>query len=141
MNLIERRDRTAKVIDRFRDKPFSWSGAGNCIHLAREQLAAMGHSVPPVPRFRTPLGARRALAKRGFDTLEALIDDVLPTRRIPPAAMLLGDVCLLPGEPFDALAVYVGENMIAAWHGNDPEPMRNIVVTGADVTAAWRTGI
>lgn len=140
MTLLERRDRTAKVIDRFRGKPFSWSGAGNCIHLAREQLAAMGHTVPPVPLFRSPLGARKALAKRGFDTLEALIDDVLPGRRIAPAMMLLGDVCLLPGEPFDALAVYVGEAMIAAWHGNAAEPMRNIVVTGADVKAAWRLG-
>lgn len=126
------------MIAAFRNTPFSWKGRANCVHLARAQLVAFGHKVPPIPQFGTALGAKRALAKRGFDTLEALVDSVLPGRRIRPAEMLLGDLALLPGEPFEALAIYGGGSVIFAWAGNDPEPMRTIVVTGSDIVAAWR---
>lgn len=136
MTLVARRDRTAPVIARFRSKPFSWADGGNCVHLARAQLAAFGHAVPPVPMFRTPLGAAKALRKRGFADLAEMMDRYAP--RIRPAEMWLGDIALLPGEPFDALAIYVGSNTIVAWHGNDPEPPRNIVVSTSDIKAAWR---
>jgi hypothetical protein len=134
--LLARRDRTAPVIARFRAEPFSWTTAGNCVHLARAQLAAFGHKVPKVPLFRSPLGAKRAMEKRGFTDLAAMMDRYAP--RISPAKMWVGDIAMLPGEPFDALAIYVGSNTIVAWHGNDPEPLRNIVVTAADIKAAWR---
>lgn len=67
----ERVAATQAVIDRFRDKPFSWAGA-NCIALARMQAKGLGHVVPPVPRFRSALGAQRAMAKRGGIARQAL---------------------------------------------------------------------
>lgn len=134
----DRAARTKEVVSRFRDALFSWRGPGNCVHLAREQLAAFGHPVPPVPKFSNPLGAKKALAKRGFGDLAEMMDRYAP--RISPAKMWLGDIAMLPGEPFDALAIYVGSNTIVAWSGNAPEPLRNIVVQTADIRAAWRVG-
>lgn len=139
--LLLRRLRTEPVVARFRDQPFSWETEANCIHLAREQLAAFGHEVPEVPGFRTARGAMRAMKAQGVESIEALLDRHLPMKRIAPASMWLGDVCLLPGKPVEALAIYVGNSTIVAWHGNDPEPLRNIVVSNADVIAAWRVEV
>lgn len=134
---LARRDRTDEVVARFRDALFCW-GKADCVHLAREQLAAFGHDVPAVPKFSNPLGAKRALEKAGFADLAEMMDR--HAQRIAPARMWLGDIAMLPGEPFDALAIYVGSNTIVAWSGNAPEPLRNIVVETADITAAWRVG-
>lgn len=139
--LVERSARTEPVIAKFRSVPFSWEGAANCIHLFREQMQAFGHEVPEIPVFRTATGAKRTLKAQGVNSLEALVDRHLPMARIRPAELWLGDIALLPGKPLDALAIYVGGGMVAAWHGNDPEPLRNIVVSHADVIAAWRLSV
>jgi hypothetical protein len=128
---------TEKVVARFRDKPFDWTKAATCIHLARAQVAAFGHRPPPVPKFRSALSAKKALKARGFDSLEAMLDTLLP--RIPPAAMLVGDLALLPGEEgMDTLVIAAGGGMVLGWHGDDASRMRPIIVTGADIIAAWR---
>lgn len=135
--LHERALRTTSVLERFRDKPFSWSTTANCIHLGRAQLVAFGYAPPPVPLFRTPIGAKRALLKRGFATMGVLLDSMLPP--IPPAAMLLGDLALLPGlAPFQALGIYDGHGSVMCWHDIDLSRMLAIAVGKADVLRAWR---
>lgn len=138
MTPVERRDRTAAVLAKFRDKPFSWEGA-NCLRLAREQMLAMGHAPPPIPVFRSAMGAQRALRRRGFETLEALLDSMLA--RIPPAAAWLGDLVMLPGhegQSFGALFIAGGDGILRGWHDSDPGGLRNVVQAEHHAIGAWR---
>lgn len=140
MTLAERAQATEGVIARFRDKPFDWRTTGTCIHLFRAQAVAMGHKLPPVGRFRTPLGAKRALAARGHDSVTALIDALLPGGRIAPAAMIVGDVGVLPGEQgFDAVVICAGAKVLG-WHGADLSRLMPIEVCRGEFLAAWRLG-
>jgi hypothetical protein len=138
INLHDRAMRTDAVLSRFRDRAFDWKGGATCVHLARAQLAAMGNAPRPMPQFRSSLGARKALAKLGFATLEALFDSTLP--RIAPAAMWVGDLALLPGEDgFEAVTIAVN-GFVVGWHGDDLTRMHAIEVSQSDIRAAWRVG-
>lgn len=138
---LDRRNRTDPVVTRFRDTPFSWKGRANCIHLAHAQLEAFGYEVPAVPRFRCASGAKKALKAQGVKSIDELIDRHLPMCRIAPASMWLGDLCMVPGRPMNSLAIYVGNDTVVGWHGNEPEPLRNIVLSLSAVIVAWRVEI
>jgi hypothetical protein len=130
---------TADVMARF-DKPFSWQGA-NCIRLAREQGEALGHSLPPVPAFRTALGARRALQKRGAETVADLLDQFF-SRWEAPAFARVGDLCILPpeadGDGLEAVCVADGMGNLFGWHGSDPTRLSAIKFAQGHVLVAWR---
>jgi len=140
MNLAERAAATDSVLARYRGKPFSWSGA-NCIRLARAQGVTMGHNLPPVPLFRTPLGAKRALRAQGVDSVEALLDRYFV--RLPaPAFAWVGDLCVLPEEPgaggLAAVCIADGQGNLLGWHEANPDGMSTIKFAAGDVRAAWR---
>ena len=140
LRLAERARRTERVIERYRAKPFAWQGA-NCIRLARAQARAMGHQVPPVPLFRSALGARRALKAEGFDTVAAMLDAYFP--RLPaPAFMLVGDLCVMAddddGSGIEPICVADGQGNLFGWHGEDPSRLWAIKFAMADVACAWR---
>lgn len=139
MDMAARAAATQAVIERFRVRPFDWSKQATCIHLVRAQLAAMGAKVPPVRRFRSALGARKALQAMGFATLGELMDAY--ATRIPPARMIVGDIAMLAGEPrdggFEALALAVGGSKVVGWHGLDASRLHPIEVTGGEIAAAW----
>lgn len=140
MTLAERAQATETVVTRFRDKPFDWRTSGTCIHLFRAQAVAMGHQLPPVRRFRSALGAKRALADLGHANVVALIDALLPGARIAPAEMLVGDVGVLPGEQgFDAVVICAGAKVLG-WHGADLSRLVPIEVCRGEFLAAWRLG-
>lgn len=139
MNLKQRVDRTSEVIGRFRDKPFAWNTRGNCIHLAKAQAKVLGVRTPTVPKFATYAGAVKALKATGHDTLETLLDSLLP--RIPAARMIVGDIAMLPGQaPFGALVIAAGGQKVIGWHETDLSRMLPIEVTKAEIIAAWAVG-
>ena len=135
---------TESVIELLRDQPFSWKGA-NCIRLARAQAFALGHDVPKVPRFKTALGARRALKKQGVSSTAELLDKWFE-RHPAPAFARLGDLVLLPGEDengarddtFGAIGISDGRGNIFAWHGSDMSRLSVIKWAQASVVAAWK---
>jgi hypothetical protein len=140
MNLDERARRTQAVIDRYRDKPFDWAGA-NCIRLARAQAVALGHDVPPVPLFRSPLGAKKALGKQKAASVTELLDKWFV--RLPGAAfMLVGDLCTLAGEPdgegLDAVCISDGRGNLFGWHPDKPDGLAVIKQAMANVAMSWR---
>lgn len=140
MKLDERAAATESVLERFRDKPFDWAGA-NCIRLARAQAKAMGHDVPPVPVFRSPLGAKRALAKQGAASVSELLDARF--QRLPaPSFAWLGDLVTLPGDPaheLEAVGIADGQGNVWAWSAqNDFACLVPILFVQADMNAAWR---
>lgn len=101
----------------------------------------MGHPVPPVPRIRSALGAKRALQKQGVESVTELLDKYLP-RHAAPAFMLVGDLCALPGERdgggLEAVGIADGQGNIFAWHDDRPNGLAVIKFAHADIMAAWR---
>ena len=138
MKLTKRAAILKKTLAKYEGRSFDWSTGATCIHLVRTHLKNMGHKVPMVPRFRTALGAKKALLTTGHDNLESLLDAHL--ERIPPAMMLIGDIALLEGEAdevsFDAAVVSAGAGgKVFGWHPDAPvfanlEPLA--------IKAAWR---
>jgi hypothetical protein len=141
MNELQRRVAATHATQaRFEGRPFDWRARGTCIHLLRYHAAQMGHRLPLVPRFRTPMGAMRALKAEGVGSLPELMDKYFP--RIPAAQMLTGDVAAFPGvgDGFDALMIYGQLRAVIGWH-QDAEGCQIARLTDegyALCTGAWR---
>lgn len=134
--LIRRQRVTEATLDRFRGNRFDWAAGRTCAHLAKWQARAMGHKLPSVPRFRSAIGARRAIAALGAASLIEVFDGLLPP--IAPAAMLLGDLAAAEGEGgLDGMVVCAGPGKVMGWH-RDAETFTIIDIGPADLSAAWR---
>ena len=140
MNLAERARLTQTTIDRIKEKPFSLAGA-NCIRLARFQGKALGHVLPPVPVFKTPTGARRALKKQGCDTIADLLDKYF-TRLPAPAFAVVGDIVTLPSDDgLEAVMIADGQGCLIGWHDVNPYALSNVKLADAHIQGAWRVGV
>lgn len=139
IDLAARIAATEGVIARF-DKPFDWAGA-NCIRLARAQGVALGHDLPPVPVFRTALGARRALKKRGFDSVSAMLDYYF-LRLDTPARAIAGDLVVGPASEehgLEAVGIADGTGKVVGWHeAIEYRRLDTILQANAHLTGAWR---
>lgn len=132
--LVRRAEATRNTLARYRRKPFDWSERATCIHMARYHLRQMGHRPPPIPDFRSALGARQALGKAGFDSVTALLDSLLP--RIAPAAMLVGDLAVLEGiEGLDSVVINAGGKVLG-WHEAADDGVKPLIAR--EIKAAWR---
>ena len=101
----------------------------------------MGHKLPPVPRIQSALGAKRALAERGADSVGALLDQHFA--RLPgPAFAWLGDLIALPGNPalgIDAIGIADGQGNVWCWtEQNGASALTALLVVQSDALAAWR---
>lgn len=125
--------------DRFYGRPFVW-GETDCARLAAHVLRELGRPAPlsRFGRYSTALGAARALRRRGFADLGAVLDDMgLP--RIPPAAALPGDIVGLEGEasPLTALTVALGGRRVIGFHGE--AEMTAAILEPRTFRCAWRS--
>lgn len=136
IELERRRAATEETLARYRNKVFDWSKGVTCVHLARFHLRNMGHRPPTLPRFRSALGAKRALTERGWESVEHMLDTMLP--RIAPAQMMLGDLATVPGQDgLDCILVSAGPLKLMGWH---PETGEFVLYDDgiSEVTGAWR---
>lgn len=134
-DLLRREEATRKTLEMFRERPFDWAKGGTCLHLARAQLLHMGHVPPAIPQLRSALGAKRALKRRGFADLSALLDSILP--RIAPAQAWLGDLVLMDGdEGFDTIYINAGGKLLG-YSERDPSGVRPMLALETP-KAAWR---
>ena len=125
IDLLARREATQATMDKYRDRPFDWPTRSTCLHMAAFHLRQLGHSPPPVPRVRSLLGAKRALAKRGWaDAGEMLAGIGLV--EIAPARMVIGDLAVLMSDAdnIGAITISVG-GKVMGWH-EDAAGMVNI---------------
>lgn len=138
-NLPARAAATNATLLAFRELPFDWATGATCIHLAHAQASNMGHDLPPVPNFKTAIGALRQLRKQGVESLAELLDRHF--ERIPHSRMLIGDLALLPHDPeedvVEAIAIFDGLAKLIGWHGAQPERMANISRANGNIIAAW----
>lgn len=131
-----RRQATEATLARYRNKPFDWATGVTCVHMARFQLRNMGHRPPSLPRFRGALGAKKAMKERGWPSVSAMLDSMLP--RIPPAAMLLGDLAVVEGDAgMDSIMVCAGPQRLFGWR-EDAEGLVVLSVQMSEVSGAWR---
>lgn len=135
--MVRRQQATQTTLDRYRPKVFDWRTGITCVHLARFHLKAMGHHVPTVPRIRSALAAKRALQSNGWESVEDMLDSMLP--RIAPSMMLLGDLAVVPGEDgFASIMVCAGPQTLIGWV-NGSDTMANVAVHNlAGLKGAWR---
>lgn len=140
-DLIRRQRAIDKTMQRFAGRKFRL-GKADCVIMARAHLVAMGHrKLPRLPAYSSPGGSIAAIEKMGAKDVEGLLDQYLT--RIPPAAMLPGDVGLTLTEP-DApawragtIAISLGRKYLT-WHA-DHELLAIIEpLVDAPFTIAWR---
>lgn len=141
MNELQRRVAATQATQaRFEGKAFDWAKSATCIHLVRFHAAQMGHQLPIVPRFRSLLGAKKALQAEGVETLSGLMDKYFP--RIPAAKMNTGDVLAIPGLEggLDALMIYGQLRAVIGWQEESPHcQIARLTEEGYRLhTGAWR---
>lgn len=131
MNELERRRiATEATLAKYRGRTLDYVQA-DCVRMVRFHLLQLGHKPPPLPQYRSAIGARRVLLNAGG--LVAVLDAILP--RIPHARMMLGDVAVLEGEGgMDAAVICVGHKVIG-WH-EQSDKLVNLVPI--EIKAAWR---
>lgn len=135
--MIRRQIATTATLARYRAKQFDWSRGCTCVHLARFHLRKMGHRPPTVPRFRSALSAKRALSANGWADVATMLDTFLP--RITPAAMMLGDIAVIPGDGgLDSVFICATSHKLFGWTTERPEMAMVDVFGLADLTGAWR---
>lgn len=133
-DLLRRQRALDKVVAKYRNRRLDFRTA-DCIRMARTHLVALGHRPPVLPRYSNGKGALRALRQAGFDSIEQLLDSLLP--KIPAARALPGDFILLEGEPddhLDAVTISMGRKVMG-WHG---ETETCVMMTPLLIKAAYR---
>lgn len=134
--LDRRRIATEKTLMRYRRKEFDWSKGITCVHLARAHMRNMGHRPPGLPRFRSALGAKKAMKERGWGSVSQMLDSLLP--RIVPARMVLGDLAAVEGDAgLDAVFICAGPRRLFGWREDRPGAVM-LEVRLDQVKGAWR---
>lgn len=134
--MIMRVEVTQATLDRFIGRPFVW-GSADCGQLAAFHLKGMGHRLVLTKwgSYRSALGAAKAMKRAGYADLSAVLDG-MGLDRIPPAAVLPGDVLALPHEEsavFEALTVALGNGRVLGFYGEGAAVLQPLMFE-----TAWR---
>lgn len=134
--LIRRQRALDATMAKYRARPFDWKTGATCIHMFRFHAKRMGHTVEAVPKLDGPVAAKRELKKRGYDSVEAMLDALIEP--IPVAAMLPGDVSVLPDDSgLGGIVISLGATAIGYTEISD-QGMSLLTEPGAVLTKAWR---
>lgn len=130
IDLEARRVATEATLTKYRPRSLDYVRA-DCARMVRYHLLQLGHKPPPMPRYRSAIGARRAYISVGG--LVAAFDAILP--RIPHARMMLGDIAVLDGDAgMDAAVICVGHKVFG-WHEDSDVPVNLVPL---QIKVAWR---
>ena len=96
--LLTRRELVATALARWTGVPFAW-GRADCVQLAAGHLLACGveAGLARGGRYTTAIGAKRALGRAGFASIEDALAGV-GLAEIAPLAALPGDLHALPSD-------------------------------------------
>lgn len=136
LDQLGRQQATQKTVDKWMGKPFAW-GEADCAVMLKDHLKNMGQParVAGARKWKTAIGATKALKRLKFDNLSDLIDD-RGFKRINGAEALTGDICVIAADhPLGCLAVCIGPNQWLSLHeGAEGFTLINIV----QFIGAWR---
>lgn len=113
MEMVHRINCVTDTVAQYIDARFQW-GRKDCVRMCAAHVRRMGHKVSLVKagEYSSLQGAKAALKRAGFDTLEAALDAHFGPR-IAPAAALPGDIIALPSDhEFPALAIRLSNNAV-----------------------------
>lgn len=120
-DLIRRANGTQATLNKFRGKPFAWEKGSHCAALLRFHLKKLGHPVPPMPAFRSAIGARRALDSLDCTDMGDVLAKLLKRPQIAPAAMLMGDVVIAESEAgLGSVFICAGPHKVFGWTEDTP---------------------
>jgi hypothetical protein len=125
------------VVDRWRGRDFAWGVADCGRSIVAPVLKGMGHKCPLARfgRYSSEFGARRALKRQGFDSMEAFLD-AFPLMRIGHAGVLPADLVGLKGEGgWLSICVALGNGRV---FGFASEVRKAVVYQPYQIEAAWR---
>lgn len=133
---VRRQLATKRTKDAYCGRTFAWKAGHTCVHMARFHLLGMGHKPPMMPGFRSAIGAKRALARHGWTSVEDMLDSLLP--RIAPLEMRLGDLAAGPGlDGMGAVFVCLPPFKLMGWHEEADEAV--VIDFNRDaLTGCWR---
>lgn len=121
-HVLVRRVAAAQAIhDRVRGRLYK-PATLDCGKMVGLHLRKLGYKVelPKVGAYKTSAGALKWLKQRGFDSLEARLDDLLPT--IAPASAIVGDVLSLEStDALAALVIHMGQGQFLGFHEDTDE--------------------
>lgn len=131
-----RRRAVQATADQFNGIPFKW-GSFDCGIMVLSHMRRIGNPLPVdgLGEWKSAIGAKRAVKRLGFDTMDAFLDANL--KRIPPAAARLGDVLSFEAEAsVGGLGINIGNGAVLCYHEDAPEgPIAGRVITAR---GAWR---
>jgi len=131
------RTRAAQAtLDQWRTRPMRL-GTSDCVRMTASHLRRLGHQVklPASGSYRTVRSALKALEDRGYQSLADALD-AMGLERIAPAAVIVGDVLMLPAEDrLGALVVALGNGRVVGYH---EEAIGAVVLQPIEYVAAWR---
>jgi hypothetical protein len=133
--MIRRVAAAQATLDHFKGKPFVL-GEADCARMAAFHLRQLKLKlkIAKAGSYKSPLSARRALIRAGFESLADALDKH-GFARIPPAAAVVGDILALPAEDdLGALAVALGNGRVLGWH---PDAEGATVLQPTEFVAAW----
>jgi hypothetical protein len=137
VSLLARTEIAQATLDRFKGHPLTY-GRHDCVQMAAFHLRASGYRVllSKGGRYRSAIGAVRALRRAGYQDLFGALDD-LGLVRIAPAAAIVGDIVALPSEEeiLPALTIALGNGRVIGWH---PDAEGAAVLQPLAFEAAWR---
>lgn len=137
-DVIRRQEATQATYDKFKGKPFDWKEAVTCVHMLRFHLVKMGHKPEPMPRIRSLIAAKRALAERGCENVADLLDKQPGLMRIAPVQMRIGDLAFRGGpDGIGGILICAGPGRMMGWF-EDQECMVAMRATFDNAEAAWR---
>lgn len=124
------------TLDRFKDRELRY-GVNDCVRMTAMHIRRLGWSVP-LPNcgsYRSAASGLKRLRELGHDNLAGALD-ALGFPRIAPAAAVVGDVLLLPGDDrIGALAIALGNGRAIGYH---EDAAGAIVLQPLAIESAWR---
>jgi hypothetical protein len=134
--LIRRQRALAFVVGKYKGRACDFRTA-DCVRMARTLLVKMGHrKLPKLPRYSSLVGAKRALAQRGWKGTAEMLDAVLPGRRIAPSTMWPGDLAVVPDDQgLGAIWIRVDNGRMLGWHQDAEEA---VIIAPHRIDMAWR---
>lgn len=134
--MVRRRDAAQATLDRFKDVPLRL-GRNDCVRMVAFHLRKLGRKVklPASGAYASARSGKRLLAEMGHADLAAAVD-AHGLERIPPAATVVGDILMLPGEEgLGALCIALGNGRVVGWH---QDARGAVVLQPVEFEAAWR---